>query len=99
MQLINFINSKAPKADIFCIVEPPKIDLDESKFWGIRTVIINVTTKTGSNLLDVWSVFPKDNDTLSLLTVDGLHPSDKGNKMSDYIFNRLVSVINSKMSA
>lgn len=94
-QLIHIIKSKAPKADIFCIVEPPMVSLDESLFLGIRTAIINVAAKTESNLLDVWSVFPEDQVTLGTLLPDGLHPNKKGYKlMSDYMYNRLVKVIN-----
>lgn len=93
--LIRVIKHKAPNADIFCIVEPPMVSLDESLFLGIRRSIINVSTKTGSNLLDVWSVFPKNQVTLGPLLPDGLHPNKKGYKlMSDYIYNRLTKVIN-----
>ncbi|SHI77578.1 SGNH/GDSL hydrolase family protein [Desulfosporosinus lacus] len=93
-QLIRIIKSKAPKADIFCIVEPPMVSLDESSFMGIRTAIINVSAKTGSNLLDVWSAFPKDLVDLDALMKDGLHPNDKGYKlMSNYMYDRLVKVI------
>ena len=94
-QLISDIKSKAPNADIFCVVEPPMVALDESLFLGIRTAIINVSAKTGSNLVDVWSAFPQDQVTLGALLQDVLHPNDMGNKlMSDYIYNRLVTVIN-----
>lgn len=94
-QLIHDIKSKAPNADIFCIVEPPMVSLDESLFLGIRTAIINVSAETGSNLLDVWSAFPQDQDTLGALLKDVLHPNDMGNKlMSDYMYNQLVTVIN-----
>lgn len=94
-QLINIIKSKAPNADIFCVVEPPMISLDESKFLGIRKAIINVSAKTGSNLLDVWSAFPQDQVTLGTLLKDVLHPNDTGNKlMSDYMYSQLVTVIN-----
>jgi len=93
-KLIHIIKSKAPNADIFCIVEPPMVSLDESLFMGIRTAIINVSTKTGSNLIDLWSSFPKKKVRLGALLSDGLHPNDKGYKlMSDYIYNRLVRVI------
>lgn len=94
-QLIHVIKSKAPNADIFCVVEPPMVSLDESKFLGIRKAIINVSAKTGSNLIDVWSAFPQDQVTLGALLKDVLHPNDLGNKrMSAYIYNRLVTVIN-----
>ncbi|MDQ7096955.1 SGNH/GDSL hydrolase family protein [Desulfosporosinus sp. PR] len=94
-QLINIIKSKAPKADIFCVVEPPMISPDESKFSGIRKAIINVSAETETNLLDVWSAFPQDQDTLSTLLQDVLHPNDAGNKlMSDYIYQQLVMLIN-----
>ncbi|TGE34502.1 SGNH/GDSL hydrolase family protein [Desulfosporosinus sp. Sb-LF] len=94
-QLIHDIKSKAPNADIFCIVEPPMVSSDESLFLGIRTAIINVCAKTGSNLLDVWSAFPQDQVALSALLKDGLHPNDTGNKlMSEYMYNRLASMIN-----
>lgn len=93
-RLIHIIKSKAPNADIFCIVEPPMVSSDESLFLGIRKAIINVSTKTGTNLLDVWSTFPK-NHTLGDLLPDGLHPNDTGYKrMSRYMYNRLVYVIN-----
>ncbi|WP_407313759.1 SGNH/GDSL hydrolase family protein [Desulfosporosinus sp. SB140] len=95
-QLIHEIKSKAPKADIFCVVEPPMVSLDESKFAGIRKAIINVSAETGSNLLDVWSAFPQDQVTLGTLLKDVLHPNDTGNKlMSDYIYHQLVTVIDS----
>ncbi len=94
-QLIYDIKSKAPDADIFCIVEPPMVSSDESLFLGIRTTIINVSAKTGSHLLDVWSAFPQDQVTLTDYLIDGLHPNDKGYKlMSSYIFNQLVKEIN-----
>ena len=94
-QLIRVIKRKAPKADIFCIVEPPMVSVDDSLFLGIRTAIMKVSAKTGSNLLDVWSVFPEDQVTLGELLPDGLHPNKKGYKlMSNYIYNRLVKVIN-----
>ncbi|SHH98276.1 SGNH/GDSL hydrolase family protein [Desulfosporosinus lacus] len=94
-QLINDIKTRAPDADIFCIVEPPMVSADESLFLGIRTTIINVSAKTGSNLLDVWSAFPQDQVTLTDYLIDGLHPNDKGYKlMSSYIFNQLVTGIN-----
>jgi len=94
-QLIRVIKRKAPNADIFCIVEPPMVSIDESSFLGIRTAIINVSAKTGSNLLNVWSAFPKDQDTLGTLLKDELHPNDAGYKlMSGYMFKRLVTVIN-----
>lgn len=94
-QLIDEIKSKAPTADIFCIVEPPMVSLDESLFKGIRTTIIDVSAKTGSNLLDVWSAFPQENVALSAFLMDGLHPNDAGyNLMSNYMYNRLVTVIN-----
>lgn len=93
-QLIHAIKSKAPNADVFCIVEPPMVSLDESLFLGIRTAIINVSAKTGSNLLDVWSAFPQDQDTLGALLMDGLHPNDMGYKLiSDDMYKRLLSVI------
>jgi len=93
-QLIYDIKSKAPTADIFCIVEPPMVSSDESLFLGIRTSIIDVSAKTGSNLLDVWSAFPRDQVTLGEYLMDGLHPNDKGYKlMSDYMYKRLVTVI------
>ncbi|EGW38446.1 SGNH/GDSL hydrolase family protein [Desulfosporosinus sp. OT] len=93
-QLINEVKSKAPKADIFCIVEPPMISPDESKFLGIRKTIIDVATKNGVNLIDVWSAFPQDQVALSALLADVLHPNDTGNKlMSDFMYNRLVTVI------
>ncbi|EGW41221.1 SGNH/GDSL hydrolase family protein [Desulfosporosinus sp. OT] len=92
-RLIHVIKDKAPSADIFCIVEPPMVSSDESLFLGIRKAIINVSAKTGSNLLDVWSRFPK-NQTLDALLSDGLHPNDIGYKrMSRYMYNRLVYVI------
>ena len=95
-QLIRVIKRKAPNADIFCIVEPPMLSLDESLFLGIRRAIINVSDKTGSNLLDVWMAFPKNKDTLGELLPDGLHPNKKGYKlMSNYMYDRLVKVINS----
>lgn len=95
IRLINEIKSKAPNADIFCIVEPPMVSLDESLFMGIRTAIFNISSKTGSDLLDVWSAFPQDQDILSGLLKDVLHPNDMGNKlMSDYIYQQLVKVIN-----
>lgn len=94
-QLIRAIKRKAPKADIFCIVEPPMVSSDESKFMGIRKAIIDVSAKTGSNLLDVWSAFPNDQDKLGALLQDGLHPNDEGYKlMSDYMYKRLVREIN-----
>lgn len=93
-QLILDIKNKAPKADVFCIIEPPMVSSDESKYIGIRTVIIDVSAETGSTLLDVWSAFPQDQVALGELLIDGLHPNDKGNKlMSDYIYNQLISVI------
>lgn len=92
--LISIIKRKAPKADVFCIVEPPMVSPDESLFLGIRKAIIDVSAKTGSNLLDVWSAFPKNQASLSTLLADGLHPNKEGNKlMADYIYNRLVKVI------
>ncbi|TGE38328.1 SGNH/GDSL hydrolase family protein [Desulfosporosinus fructosivorans] len=95
IQLINDIKSKAPNADIFCIVEPPMVSLDESLFLGIRTAIINASVKTGSNLLDVWSAFPQDEVTLGAFLMDGLHPNDAGYYlMSDFMYKRLVTVIN-----
>ncbi|EHQ87526.1 SGNH/GDSL hydrolase family protein [Desulfosporosinus youngiae] len=94
-QLINDIKSRAPNADIFCIVEPPMISSDESLFLGIRTAIIDVSANTGSNLLDVWSTFPQNQVDLVEYLLDGLHPNDKGYKlMSDYIYNQIVKVIN-----
>lgn len=94
-QLIRIIKREAPNADIFCIVEPPMVSADESLFLGIRRAIINVSDKTGANLLDVWSAFPKNQRALGKLLQDGLHPNDKGYKlMSDYINNRLVRLIN-----
>jgi len=94
IQLIHEIKSKAPNADIFCIVEPPMLSLDESLFMGIRTAIFNVSSITGSNLLDVWSAFPQDKNSLGRLLKDVIHPNDLGNKlMSDYIYNQLVTVI------
>jgi len=94
-QLINDIKSKAPNADIFCIVEPPMVSSDESLFLGIRTAIINVSANTGSHLLDVWSVFPQDQVALGEFLMDGLHPNDTGYKlMSDYMNKHLVNVIN-----
>ncbi|WP_088189432.1 SGNH/GDSL hydrolase family protein [Desulfosporosinus sp. FKA] len=99
-ELITIIKSRAPNADIFCIVEPPMISLDESKFAGIRSTIIDVSAKTGSNLLDVWSAFPKDHHSLSELLEDVLHPNDKGNKlMSNFIYQRLVTVINNEVNS
>ncbi|AET68173.1 lysophospholipase L1-like esterase [Desulfosporosinus orientis DSM 765] len=97
-KLINIIKEKAPNADIFCIVEPPSlISADEYKFWDIRKAIINVSEKKDSYLLDLWSAFPKDDVLLSGLLEDVLHPNDQGNKlMSDYIYNRLVAVINNQ---
>ncbi|WP_092333547.1 SGNH/GDSL hydrolase family protein [Desulfosporosinus hippei] len=93
-QLIYDIKSKAPGADIFCIVEPPMVSTDESLFLGIRAVIINVSAATESNVLDVWSAFPEDQVGLNQLLMDGLHPNDDGYKlMSDYIYNRLVLII------
>jgi len=71
------------------------VSQDESLFFGIRKAIINVSDKTGVNLLDVWSVFPKNQVTLGKLMSDGLHPNDAGYKqMSDYINRKLVKVIN-----
>lgn len=94
-QLIYDIKSRAPNADIFCIVEPPMISSDESLFLGIRTAIIDVSANTGSNLLDVWSTFPQNQVDLVEYLLDGLHPNDKGYKlMSDYIYNQIVKVIN-----
>lgn len=94
-QLIYAIKSRAPDADIFCIVEPPMVSSDESLFLGIRTAISDVSANTGSNLLDVWSAFPQDKITLGKYLIDGLHPNDKGYKlMSDYIYKQLVTVIN-----
>jgi len=94
-QLIRVIKRKAPKADIFCIVEPPMVSLDESLFLGIRTAIKNVSTKTEVNLLDVWNGFPRDQVNLGALLSDGLHPNTKGYKlMANYMYNRLVRVIN-----
>jgi len=93
-QLIRLIKNKAPNADIFCIVEPPMVSQDESLFLGIKKAIINVSDKTGVNLLNVWSAFPKNQVALSELMSDGLHPNDKGYKlMSNYIYHRLVYVI------
>ncbi|ODA38870.1 SGNH/GDSL hydrolase family protein [Desulfosporosinus sp. BG] len=95
IQLINEIKSKAPKADIFCIVEPPMISPDESKFLGIRKTIMDVAAKNSVNLIDVWSAFPQDPVTLHRLLEDVLHPNDNGNKlMADYIYSYLVTVIN-----
>lgn len=95
--LITIIKEKAPNADIFCIVEPPSlISVDEYKFWDIRTAIIDVSAKTGSYLLDVYSAFPQEEVALSAFLADELHPNDKGNKlMSDYIADRLAAVISS----
>lgn len=93
--LIRVIKRKAPKADIFCIVEPPMVADDESLFLGIRAAIKSVSAKAGVNLLDVWSTFPKDQEDLDELLSDGLHPNDEGYKlMSNYIYNRLVWVVN-----
>lgn len=93
-QLIRIIKRKAPDADIFCIVEPPMVSLDESLFLGIRKAIINVSAKTGVNLLDVWSTYPKDLVKLDTLLQDGLHPNDKGYKlMSDYMYKQLDKLI------
>lgn len=96
-KLITIIKEKAPNADIFCIVEPPSlISVDEYKFWDIRTAIIDISAKTDSYLLDVYSAFPQEEATLSPLLADELHLNDKGNKlMSDYIAKRLAAVINS----
>lgn len=94
-QLIRVIKRQAPKADILCVVEPPMVSQDESLFRGIRTAIKNVAAKTGVNLLDVWSAFPKDQVALDAVLSDGLHPNKKGYKiMSDYMYTRLVKVIN-----
>lgn len=94
-QLIRVIKRKAPKADIFCIVEPPMVSQDESKFLAIRKAIKNVSVKSGVNLLDVWSAFPKNQDELDKLLADGLHPNKKGYKiMSGYMYTGLVEVIN-----
>jgi len=94
-KLIRIIKDKAPNAEIFCIVEPPMVSIDESLFLGIRTAIVKVSAKTGSNLLDVWSAFPKDQVALGALLTDGLHPNDTGYKlMSNYMYNQLVKVIN-----
>jgi len=93
-QLISEIKSNAPSADIFCIVEPPMVSLDESLFLGIRTAIINVSAQTGSYLLDVWSAFPQDQVVLGSLLMDGLHPNDKGyNLMAEYMYKRLATVL------
>jgi len=95
-QLIMIIKSKAPNADIFCIIEPPMVSLDDSLFLSIRKAIINVSAKTGTSVLDVWSAFPKDQEALGTLLPDGLHPNKKGYKlMSDYMYPRLVQAINS----
>ncbi|WP_088226750.1 SGNH/GDSL hydrolase family protein [Desulfosporosinus sp. FKB] len=99
-ELITIIKGRAPNADIFCIVEPPMISPDESKFTGIRSTIIDVSAKTGSYLLDAWSAFPRDHHSLSELLEDVLHPNDKGNKlMSDFIYKRLVTVINNEVNS
>jgi len=94
-QLIRVIKRKAPKADIFCIVEPPMVSQDESRFLDIRKAIKNISVKAGVNLLDVWSAFPKKQDELDALLSDGLHPNKKGYKiMSNYMYTRLVREIN-----
>ena len=76
-RLIRVIKRKAPKADIFCIVEPPMVSLDESKFSGIRNAIRKVSLDAEVNYLNVWSIFPTDQDDLDALLMDGLHPNDK----------------------
>ncbi|TGE37027.1 SGNH/GDSL hydrolase family protein [Desulfosporosinus fructosivorans] len=94
-QLIRVIKRKAPDADIFCIVEPPMVSEDESLFLGIRTAIMEVSDKTESNLLDLWSIFPREQITLDGLLSDGLHPNTRGYKLiSNYMYKRLVRVIN-----
>jgi len=94
-QLINIIKGNAPDADIFCIVEPPMVSSDEHAFMGIRTAIINAATNTGSNLLDVWSVFPRDAVALDPLLTDRLHPNNDGYRlMADYMYNILAKEIN-----
>lgn len=94
--LIRVIKRNAPNADIFCIVEPPMVSLDESKFSGIRNAIRKVSFDAEVNYLNVWSTFPTDQDDLDALLMDGLHPNDKGYKlMSNYIYKRLVWAINS----
>nr|WP_242832518.1 SGNH/GDSL hydrolase family protein [Desulfosporosinus orientis] len=95
-KLIRLIKRKAPKADIYCIVEPPMVSSDESKFYGIRKSIRNVSSDADVNYLNVWSVFPRDQDELDSLLMDGLHPNDEGYKlMSNYIYKHLVWDINS----
>lgn len=95
-QLIRLIKRKAPKADIFCIVEPPMVSADESKFYGIRKAIRKVSSDYDVNYLNVWSAFPTDQEDLSTLLMDGLHPNDEGYQlMSKYIYKRLVWAINS----
>lgn len=95
--LIGDIKSRAPNADIFCIVEPPMVSSDESLFLGMRSAIINIAAKTESKLLDVWSVFPQDQVNLEKYLMDGLHPNDRGYKlMSEYIYNQIVTVISKR---
>jgi acyl-CoA thioesterase I len=95
-QLIRLIQRNAPNADIFCIIEPPMVSSDDSLFMGIKAAIVFVSNNMGVNLLDVWSAFPTNQTALASLLSDGLHPNVAGYmQMSNYIYNRLISMIKS----
>lgn len=92
--LIKNIKAINPNIEIYLIIEPPMVSLDDSVFNGIRETIFKVANKTDCITVDVWSAFPEDQVKLGLLLSDGLHPNDDGYiVMSDYISNILGGMI------
>lgn len=94
--LIWMVHRKAPKADIFCIVEPPMVSSDDSSFTAIRSQIIVNAFNDQANSIDVWSDFPIKQRDLADVLSDGLHPNDAGYKIMSYsIGKKLFSIIDS----